>query len=82
MRFITGFELCLVLNFAAVLWGCGRLADPAVIDRIFWRNLVYLRLELVSGFHAPSFIDANGDPLSDHPPIAAKFRWSHQSLRK
>ena len=82
MRFITGFGLCLVLSFAAVRWGCDRLADPLVIDRIFWRNLGSLHLELVSGFHAPPFIDANRDPLSDHPPIAAKFRWRDQSSKK
>ncbi len=55
--------------------------DPAVIDRIFWRNLGPLDLEFVAGFHAPDFVDANGDPLSDHPPIAVKFRWRDQSSR-
>lgn len=53
-----------------------RTGAPELIDRVLYRGSDELRLDVVDwrvpeGFHSP-----NGEPLSDHPPVAVRLAWS------
>jgi Endonuclease/Exonuclease/phosphatase family len=56
--------------------GCDR---TGAIDKIAYRSAPDGSLELtVTGYEFPEdrFVDAAGEALSDHPPLAAEFEWS------
>lgn len=54
---------------------CG--ADDDVIDRFFFRSGGGVELTPVSHtFERDTFVDAAGDPLSDHDPLAVEWRWT------
>lgn len=50
-------------------------ADPATIDRIAFRSGEGVRLAPTQWWQPPEFVDAAGEPLSDHTPTAARFTW-------
>lgn len=52
--------------------GCG---EPR-IDRIFYRGSSELELRALSWKIDPSFVDSQGQPLSDHEAIAVRIRWA------
>lgn len=63
----------LALRDACAEVGC---PEPDHVDRVFLRDGDGLRLSATSWSNeSPAFRDADGAPLSDHPPIAVRIRW-------
>ncbi len=62
---------------------CGLLNCPENehIDRIFVRSSPTLTLDVVSWERPSHFVGSDGEPLSDHPAIAAELSWLASSLR-
>ncbi len=52
------------------------------IDRIATRSSVRLQLEPHAAFEDARFVDALGQPLSDHPALALTVRWAQNSPRE
>ncbi len=62
-----------------LLDACAELGcpDTAAIDRFFFRSSVDLSLTPGSWqFETATFVDANGQPLSDHDPLHVRFDWA------
>ncbi len=62
---------------ASLRAGCA--TDPAGpdcerVDKILYRSSDVLRLELLDHDVPAGFVDATGQPLSDHEPVSARFR--------
>ena len=57
-------EACLFLD-------CGQ----EIHDRVLFRGSDSVSLVPLSWDHPPHFVDAEGDDLSDHKPVAVRFRW-------
>lgn len=52
-------------------------ADPTRIDKFAFRSAGGVDLEPLSWrFEAETFLDAAGEPLSDHEPLAVRWSWS------
>jgi hypothetical protein len=45
------------------------------LDRVFYRSSKWLSLVPTAWRADPRFVDAHGEHLSDHPPMAARFSW-------
>jgi hypothetical protein len=52
--------------------------DHEQIDRIFYRSGEALKLEAVDWTVDERFVDADGEPLSDHSAIAVQFVWQFE----
>jgi hypothetical protein len=53
-------------------------AEPGRIDRVLYRSSAALRI-MAKAWRIPSeFVDARGEPLSDHLPVAVQFEWHLQ----
>jgi endonuclease/exonuclease/phosphatase family metal-dependent hydrolase len=50
------------------------------IDRILVRGGLGVTLRVERWANEPGFTDAQGKPLSDHPPVSATLRWSRRPL--
>jgi endonuclease/exonuclease/phosphatase (EEP) superfamily protein YafD len=62
------------LTDACAATGC---EDTGAIDKVAYRSGGGVELEATSHrFEADTFVDAAGEPLSDHDPLAVGFRWS------
>lgn len=61
------------LSDACDVVGC---PEPGRIDRVLVRDGEDLALEVTGWEVAPEFVDALGEPLSDHDPIHVSLRWS------
>ncbi len=53
--------------------GCG---EPFRIDRIMFRNSDTVELTPTSWLVDPSFVDGDGDDLSDHEAVVVEFDWA------
>lgn len=60
------------LSDACTLVGC---AEPDHIDRFLLRDGDDLTLRVTAWSNEPQFVDAAGEPLSDHPAIAVTIGW-------
>lgn len=49
--------------------------DPGRIDRLLYRSGVRVRLAATSWAIDPRFVDPEGQPLSDHLPVAVGMEW-------
>ncbi|MBX3286129.1 MAG: endonuclease/exonuclease/phosphatase family protein, partial [Actinobacteria bacterium] len=50
---------------------------PGRIDKVAFRSGDGVELEATAHrFHGDTFVDANGEDLSDHEPLEVRFRWS------
>lgn len=49
--------------------------EPNHIDQIWFRSNESISLTALSWSRPTDFVDDNGVPLSDHPPIAANIQW-------
>jgi hypothetical protein len=45
------------------------------VDKVMYRSSAALLLEAVDYDVPAHFVDANGDPLSDHDPVHVRFEW-------
>ena len=52
------------------------------IDRIMYRSGDGVILQAIDWYVDESFIDEEGNQLSDHPALAVKFLWSQTSVRE
>jgi endonuclease/exonuclease/phosphatase (EEP) superfamily protein YafD len=59
---------CLFLNCA-----------QETIDRVLFRSSDSISLVPVFWDHPPQFVDMEGHDLSDHKPVAVRFRWEETS---
>ncbi len=67
-----------LLEATALTEVCDVLAcdDPHRIDRFLFRSSDELELEPIEqAFEAERFVDAEGDPLSDHEALMVRFAW-------
>jgi hypothetical protein len=58
---------------------CATLAcpEPGRIDKFLFRSSAGLTIEPLSWqFDTATFVDGMGEPLSDHDPLAVRFRWT------
>lgn len=53
-----------------------KCAEPDHIDRVYFRSGDVVKLKATAWQVEPQFIDVEGEPLSDHPAISARFSWS------
>jgi hypothetical protein len=51
------------------------------VDRLLFRGSAELELSARAYFIPDEFVDARGNALSDHHPVAVTFAWEHTSLR-
>ncbi len=51
--------------------------EPGRIDKFLFRSSADITITPATWhFEAETFVDGNGDPLSDHEPLAVRFNWS------
>lgn len=55
-------------------------AEPNRIDRIYYRAGHLVEFEVLEWRVATEFVDAEGQDLSDHDAIAARFQWAKSAL--
>jgi endonuclease/exonuclease/phosphatase family metal-dependent hydrolase len=72
---LRGFEQRNGLSDACETLHC---AEPRRIDRVFFRSSAALTLSPTSWKTDSSFVDAHGNALSDHLPVAVEFEWQTQ----
>lgn len=51
------------------------------IDRVLYRSVAGVMLQAINWFVDQSFVDEEGNRLSDHPAIAVKFVWSQSPVQ-
>ena len=49
--------------------------ETQLIDRVMYRSSVEIELVAQVFRYPPGFVDDDGQPLSDHPPVAVRFGW-------
>ena len=57
-----------------------KCSEPWRVDRVLYRGGTDLKLVPASWRLAREFVDAQGQPLSDHPAVAVTFDWERRSL--
>lgn len=70
-------ELEVLLEQASLRDSCSELrcTTPGLVDRVLYRSSPSLLLEPKSHRVDRRFVDAKGEPLSDHPAVAVEFTW-------
>ena len=66
------------LNDTCDALGC----DLAIEDHVMVRNSPLLELTPLAWSMAPEFVDAEGEPLSDHPAVWVRLRWELTQLNR
>jgi endonuclease/exonuclease/phosphatase family metal-dependent hydrolase len=56
-----------------------RCPEPSRVDRVLYRSSTELRLEPKAWRIDRSFVDARGEPLSDHLAVAVSFEWQERA---
>jgi hypothetical protein len=69
---LSGLEARNGLSEACEILHC---PEPRRIDRVFYRSSPTLTLNPLSWATDPSFVDEQGNALSDHLPVAVDFEW-------
>jgi hypothetical protein len=67
-----------LLALAGLFDACGELdcAVPGNIDKLLYRSSTSLNLQAESWqLESDEFVTPEGEPLSDHEPVAVRFRW-------
>jgi endonuclease/exonuclease/phosphatase family metal-dependent hydrolase len=57
-----------------------KCSEPWRVDRVLYRGGTDLKLTPSSWRIAREFVDAQGQPLSDHPAVAVTFTWERKPL--
>ncbi|MCB9640674.1 MAG: endonuclease/exonuclease/phosphatase family protein [Myxococcales bacterium] len=65
-----------------VLFDCDKDAQKEHIDRVLFRNSADLKLEALSWKEEGRFVNEKGEPLSDHPAVHVRFRYTYTPPQK
>lgn len=68
-------DLEVLLNLAGLQDSCQTLEcpEPHLIDRIMYRSSLFVKIEPTNWYIPSEFVNEEGEPLSDHRPVAVKF---------